>query len=76
MEIRSSIKLPKKASILLRGLLRNKQVQAYHDPDDRDINTKEDDLRRILAAADSLLRSAYTLVSDRSAINLITHQHA
>lgn len=72
-EVKSSFTLPKKTGIL-KGQTHSKQGNSggSKELDEGD----EWELKRILAAVDSLLRKAYNLVADRSLERKMTHQRA
>ncbi|KAG8404899.1 hypothetical protein J3459_022353 [Metarhizium acridum] len=78
----SSYKLPKKENILLYDRPRVEEgirtLGAGYENNDNagDEQDEECDLRRILAAADALFRSAYMWVSDRSPTQKMTQQRA
>ncbi|EFZ03297.2 tlh3 [Metarhizium robertsii ARSEF 23] len=80
-EIWSSFKLPKKKNMLFQSG-RTKVEEKTDDHgidvagDDGEDEGEEEDLRRILTAADALFESAYTLVSDRSPNRKMTQQRA
>ncbi|EFY84178.1 hypothetical protein MAC_09780 [Metarhizium acridum CQMa 102] len=82
VEIWSSYKLPKKENILLYDRPRVDEgirtLGAGYENNDNagDEQDEECDLRRILAAADALFRSAYMWVSDRSPTQKMTQQRA
>ena len=73
-EIWSSYKLPKADSILLRGGTSRRGIGEMGN--DADQGSEDNDIRRILAAADTLLQGVYRLVSDKSLTRSITQQYA
>lgn len=78
-EIKLSFELPAKKDILLLGSSepndRNHHRDDNRDTDSNNYSENGNNLRRILAAAEALFRSAYILVSDRLQDQKIIYQY-